>query len=324
MSRAQRRALAASLLLAVAFTVFAYVTTQAKSLRAASPWQADPYDAVVSFTLFLVPALAAVATARSWLCRGGAPQPAHRLDQLLRAARLAVLLVAATAATDWAAVALRAERERWGAPTPWLVAALLPLTAGAARCLWLLRRATREPAPAPRPDERRRPGGDWLDDLVLLAAPIADLTAAAGLLRRHLVAAAAGLSLLAGAGLVTGQALGEGWPGPLVALLELSVFTSGFFAFCLLGDAVLRITGTGAPWSPARAAAFAAALAVPVSGGLRAAVWRLAGLPGTVDSPARLLALMAGCALLAGIATLAAVHARRRPGPTRSGPGRDQ
>ncbi|KJS52866.1 hypothetical protein [Streptomyces rubellomurinus] len=313
MSRAQRRALTASLLLAVAFTVFAYVTTQAKGLRAASPWQADPYDAVVSFTLFLVPALAAAATARSWLCRGAAPQPGHRVDQLLRAARLGVLLVAATAATDWAAVALRAERERWGAPTVWLIAALVPLTAGAARCLRLLRRATREPAPAPPPEERRRPGGDWLDDLVLLAAPIADLTTAAALLRRHLVAAAAGLSLLAAAGLVAGQAIGEGRPGPLVALVELSVFTCGFFAFCLLGDAVLRIAATGSPWSPARAAAFAAALAVPVSGSLRSALWHLAGLPGTADSPGRLLALMAGCALLAATATLTAARARHLP-----------
>ncbi|MBV2153068.1 hypothetical protein [Kitasatospora sp. SUK 42] len=307
MSRAQVRALWAAFALAVGFTAFAYVTTQVRPLRAASPWRADPYDAVVSFTLFLVPALAGLSAVRAWLCRGGGPQPGYRVDQLLRAARLGVAMVAVTAATDVTAAVLRAERELWDGRTAWLIAALLPLGAGVLWCLALLRRAVRELPP----EERRRPGGDWLDDLVLLAAPLADLGAVARLLRRHLVAAAAALSLLAGALVVTGQAVGEGWPGGLLALAELTVFGSGFFAFCLLCDALLRIAAPPRPPGAARAAAFAAALAVPVSGGLREAVWSLAGLPGEVDTPARLLALMAGCAVLAGTATLGAVRALR-------------
>ncbi|MFE5581924.1 hypothetical protein [Kitasatospora sp. NPDC056531] len=306
MNGTQRRALWGALALALAFTGFAYVTTQARTLRAASPWQADPYDAVVSFTLFLVPALTAVTTVRALLCRGGGPQPGYRVDQLLRAARLGVALVAATVATDATAAALRAERELWDGRTAWLIAALLPLAAGAGRCLVLLRRAGRELPP----EERRRPGGDWLDDLAQLAAPLADLGAATRFLRRHIVAAAAGLSLLAGALVVAGQAGGEGWPGRQLALAELTVFFSGFFAFCLLCDALLRIAVTPRRPGAGRAAAFAAALAVPVSGGLRDTLWPLAGLPGEVDSPARLMALMAVCALLAGTAALVVVRVR--------------
>ncbi|MFF2141625.1 hypothetical protein [Kitasatospora sp. NPDC058190] len=305
MSRTQRRALWGALALAVGFTGFAYVTTQARTLRAASPWQADPYDTVVSFTLFLVPALTALTAVRASLCRGGGPQPGYRVDQLLRAARLGVALVAATVATDATAAALRAERELWDARTAWLIAALLPLAAGAGWCLVLLRRAGREVPP----EERRRPGGDWLDDLVLLAAPLADLGVATRFLRRHIVAAAAGLSLLAGALVVTGQAGGEGWPGWQLALAELTVFFSGFFAFCLLCDALLRIAAMPRRPGAGRAAAFAAAAAVPVSGGLRDALWSLVGLPGAVDSAVRLLGLMAGCAVLAGAATLVAVRA---------------
>ncbi|MET8629189.1 hypothetical protein ABZW30_36570 [Kitasatospora sp. NPDC004669] len=306
MSGTQRRALWGALALAVGFTAFAYVTTQARMLRAVIPWQADPYDAVVSFTLFLVPALAALTVVRAWLCRGGGPQPGYRVDQLLRAARLGAALVAATVATDATAAVLRAERELWDGRTTWLIAALLPLGTGAGWCLTLLRRAVRELPP----EERRRPGGDWLDDLALLAAPLADLGAVTRFLRRHTVAAAAGLSLSAGALVVSGQAAGEGWPGWQLAVVELAVFVSGFFAFCLLSDVLLRIAVTRPRPGAGRAAAFAAALAVPVSGGLRDAVWSLAGLPGEVDSPARLLALMAVCALLAGAVTLVAVRVR--------------
>ncbi|MFF2080258.1 hypothetical protein ACFVXG_36550 [Kitasatospora sp. NPDC058162] len=271
MSTTQVRALWSALALAVAFTGFAYATTQARALRAASPWQADPYDAVVSFTLFLVPALAGLTAVRARLCRGGGPQPGYRVDQLLRAARLGAALVAVTVATDATAAALRAEHERWDGRTAWLIAALLPLAAGAARCLAGLRRAARELPPG----ERRRPGGDWLNDLALLAAPLVDLGAATRFLRRHIVAAAAALSGSAAALVVAGQAVGEGWPGGWLVLVEVTVFAAGFFAFCLLSDALLRIAAPARPPGAARAAAFAAALAVPVSGacGRRCGRW---------------------------------------------------
>ena len=57
------RALLGATLLGVAFTVFAALTTQDRAVRAHSPWQDDPYDALVSFTQLLVPVMVAAAVA---------------------------------------------------------------------------------------------------------------------------------------------------------------------------------------------------------------------------------------------------------------------
>jgi hypothetical protein len=82
-----------------AFTVFAYVTTQLHAVRAGSPWQDDPYDTVVTFTMFSVPLLGAITALRALLCRRGEPLPLYRIHQLLRAALVNTLLVAVTLAT---------------------------------------------------------------------------------------------------------------------------------------------------------------------------------------------------------------------------------
>lgn len=71
-----RSALLAALAGGVMFTVFAYVTTQMRSVRSGSPWQDDPYDTVVTFTMFFVPFLVLLMTLRLPLCRRGEPLPA--------------------------------------------------------------------------------------------------------------------------------------------------------------------------------------------------------------------------------------------------------
>jgi hypothetical protein len=60
---------------AIAFTAFAFLTTQARGLRAHSPWQDDPYDVVVSFTQFVVPAIALGVAVRMQRFRRDLPQP---------------------------------------------------------------------------------------------------------------------------------------------------------------------------------------------------------------------------------------------------------
>jgi hypothetical protein len=80
-------ALWASLAGAIAFTAFAYVTTQDHAVRAGSPWQDDPYDGVVSFTEFLVPALAMLIAVRALLLRRPEPQPVFRVKDAPRGAR---------------------------------------------------------------------------------------------------------------------------------------------------------------------------------------------------------------------------------------------
>ena len=320
------------LAVAIAFTAFACVTTQVHAVRAGSPWQDDPYDGVVSFTMFLVPALAALATTRTALYRRGTPQPVHRVDQLLRAAALSTALVAATMVTDWSAVTLRADRQLWTSQTPWLVTALVPLTASAAAGLVLQRRAARQLPSA----QRRQADGDWLDDLALLAdastarlpgplrrqASRLDSRAATGFARRHLFALAAAASLSAGLLLAIGQTLGEGWPGPLLFLTETAVNAGGLLAFSVLCNATLRIAvprdaGNRRPrtrdWSrAARSAATAAAVAMPVSGALRDTVWTLVGHVQRTSSPAELASLVFASAALTGVVTCALSLAHRR------------
>ncbi|MCC9309530.1 hypothetical protein LN042_21030 [Kitasatospora sp. RB6PN24] len=316
-------ALRFSFALAAAFTVFAYVTTQVRAVRTGSPWQDDPYDAVVSFTVFLVPALSALTALRALLCRGGRPQPAHRVDQLLRAACLSTVLVAATTAADCTAAVLHADHAYWNGGTPWLIASLVPLAVAAAVGLLLQWQAFGR---LPRPTGRLPENGDWLADLALLvelvtarlpgplrhpAARLAPGTAAQ-FARHHITAVAATASLTAGLGLAVDQAVGEGAPGPLLFVIKVGIASGGFFAFCTLCNSVLRIAvpgRTGGRWRRAiRRAAAAAALAVPVATGLRDP---LRPVIGPVDTLGELAGLLLGAALLAGAVTFAAALARQ-------------
>ncbi|MER6952149.1 hypothetical protein ABT294_49885 [Nonomuraea sp. NPDC000554] len=74
--RALAQALWASLACALAFTAFACVATQNKLVRQGGPWRHDPYDLVVSLTIFLVPALAALIVARGRLPSRDGRRPA--------------------------------------------------------------------------------------------------------------------------------------------------------------------------------------------------------------------------------------------------------
>lgn len=332
-------ALLASAVGAAAFTLFAYLTTQVRAVRAGSPWQGDPYDAVVTFTMFFVPALGALGAARALLCRRDQPLPRYRLAQVLRAALVCTLLVAGTVAADWAAVAVRAERAAWNAGTPWLVASLLPLTGLTAAGLLLHRRAVRRlSGPVRGTGGADRTDGDWLDDLAplvrLLAgsrgsrslsrtraaravAALAGSDGAPGFVRLRFTPLAAAAALGAGLLVVTGLASGEGWPGPALFALETAVFAGGTFAFVMLCNGVLRfavLPPVSRRRRAARAAATAGALALPASLGLRDTVWQLLGLGEAVDSVGQLAAVVLTCALLTGaLAFVVAATVARRP-----------
>ncbi|WP_157535744.1 hypothetical protein [Kitasatospora mediocidica] len=296
-------------------TVFAYVTTQVHVVRAGSPWQSDPYDTVVTFTMFFVPLLGSAGAVRALLCRRDEPLPLYRVEQLLRAALVCTLLVAATAATDWAAVAARADRELWNRGTPWLIASLVPLTGVAVAGLLLHRRAVRL-LPKPPDGGRHRPDGDWLDDI----APLADALArhshavrglAAGadwshvlvFVRRRFTALAAAAAIAAGLLVATGLALGEGWPGPLLYAVETTVFAGGTFAFLGICNSVLRLAAPRTAPKARRAARTAGTVGtatLPVLLALRDAMWRALGLGSQVDSVGQLAAATLAGALFTG------------------------
>ncbi|WP_157849635.1 hypothetical protein [Streptomyces novaecaesareae] len=299
------------------FTAFAYATTQLRAVRTGSPWQGDPYDTVVTFTMFFVPLLGALGPVRALLCRRDEPLPLYRVEQILRAALVCTLLVAATAATDWAAVAARADRELWNRGTPWLIGSLVPLTAVAVAGLLLQRRAVRL---LPRAsDEGRRPAdGDWLDDVLplldvlarpsrtargLAVRPVRGRGGAIGFVRARFTVLAAAGALGAGLLVATGLAVGEGWQGPLLFAVETAVFAGGTFAFLEICNGVLRFAVPSAVSGVRRAArigATAGAAALPVALALRDALWRALGLGGRVDSMGGWAAVALAGALLTG------------------------
>ncbi|MEU4584432.1 hypothetical protein AB0F92_20400 [Kitasatospora aureofaciens] len=303
---------------AAAFTLFAYLTTQVRVVRAGSPWQDDPYDAVVTFTMFFVPLLATLGGARALLCRRDRPLPRYRVEQVLRAALVCTLLVAATLATDWAAVAVRADRASSDGGTPWLIASLLPLTGMTAESLLLHRRAIqRLPEPVCGAEDS---GGDWLDDLAplanLLAGPrsrrgralgaLIGRSAVLGFVRLHFAPLAAAAALAAGLLVATGLASGEGWPGLPLFTVETAVFAGGTFAFVMISNSALRFAASPPASKTRRAARIATtagALALPASLALRDTVWQLLGFGDQVDSIGQWAAVSLACALLTGTLT---------------------
>ncbi|MBV6695772.1 hypothetical protein KV557_01365 [Kitasatospora aureofaciens] len=303
---------------AAAFTVFAYLTTQVHAVRAGSPWQDDPFDTVVTFTLFFVPLLVALGAVRALLCRRDRPLPRYRVEQVLRTALVCTLLVAATLAADWAAVAARADRELWNNGTPWLVASLLPLTGVTAAGLLLHRRTVRLlPGTA-------RGRGDWLDDVVPLVnmltgrhsrvgrklAVLIGHSNVLGFVRSRFTALAAAAALAAGLLVATGLASGEGWPGMLLFSVETTVFACGTFAFVVICNGALRFAApppTSRVRRAARIATTTGALALPISLALRDTIWQLLGLGNQTDSLGQWAVVTLAGALLTGALTFSVV-----------------
>ncbi len=306
--------------------VFAVLTTQVHSIRAASPWQDDPYDTAISFTKFFVPLVTLTAGLRLLVWRQASPQPAYRARQLLRAASVVTILIALTLVTDWLALTLRADHELWNQETPWLAASLIPLTCLAVASAGQQRRAARL-LPL---YNRRDPGGDWLDDL----APIVAVAAAhaphrAGqwvnpaaaehlvtAIRRHFVSIAAATSAAVALIVITGVDIGEGGLSPTLFMVELWIFLSGTFGFVLVASAALHVVALpqrGRVRSAGRAAAAAGALCVPVSMALRDLIWTGVGMEGNLSTPEQLFVLTLVCASIAAVLTLAVSLLTPRP-----------
>lgn len=324
---AVRTALVGAVLNAILFVVFGYVTTQAKSVRKGSPWQDDPYDAVVTFTFFCVPILVLLIVLRFPLCRRAEPLPLYRVTQLLRASGIATALVSLTYAADWIASATGAQRSLWDSGTPWLIGALGVVTVPTALA-WLFHVRARRLLPV---RIGRQEGGDWLQDAQLLADLLGRRfpralgwlsgwmvrTDATAWIRRRFTVIVVVASLLGGVGLAGSQMKEDGFSS--LFFIEGAWFAGGMFAFAIICDALLRLTVRPAPTGPLRRAASVAvtagALALPVSMGLRRSIWSAIGFTGTIDTPAQYAGLTFSCALVMFALVFAVVFlrsARRR------------
>ncbi len=99
------------------FVAFAFAAKEIRVLYVHSPWEDDPYDAVVSFTIFFVPLLIGLCIVRVPLCRRQQPLPISRVVGLLRGSRVVLGAVLLTLIADWIAVAVRANVAAWNSST---------------------------------------------------------------------------------------------------------------------------------------------------------------------------------------------------------------
>ena len=234
-ARAALAAVRAALGAAVVFEALTVVATHDKAVRAASPWQDDPYDAMVSLAQFTVPVLALVIALRLLVWR--APGGPDRAQQTARAAGLMTALAGLTAAFEWAALAGGRHRSAWDAWTAVLVGGLAVTSVLAVSASVLLVRG-------------RRPRGsargwrhDWLGDAVLLGGRVPVLgrwlgPEAAAWTRERAWPVFVALSLLASAALTAAQAVGERWTDPLLVVWMLGVGTASNLAFCVISNAL--------------------------------------------------------------------------------------
>ncbi|WP_217553719.1 hypothetical protein [Streptomyces sp. GbtcB6] len=217
------------------FEALTLLATQDKTVRAASPWQDDPYDVAVSLTQFTVPVLALVIALRllAWQAPGGA----DRAWQTVRAVAAMTTLVGLTVVSEWAAVIARVPAPVPGAWTSALIGGLVANSVLTAVSAVLLVRWHR----------RRAPSGrwryDWLGDALFVCRRIPvprrwvgpDVAA---WVRRHAMTVFVTLSTLAAAAITGAQAVGEDWTDPLLIAWFLIVAATSNLAFCVISNAV--------------------------------------------------------------------------------------
>lgn len=293
-----------SLALAVVFEALTVLETQDKTVRAASPWQDDPYDVMVSLAQFTVPMLALAIALRLFAWR--APGGADRVQQTMRAAGAMVTLVGLTVVSEWAAVIAKTSASSSGTWPSVLIGGLVVnslLTAVAAVSLGRCRRP------------RRSAGGwrsDWLGDAVFLCRRIPVLRRwvgpyAAVWVRRRAMTVFVTLSTLAAAALTSAQAIGERWTDALLIAWFLIVVATSHLAFCVISNAVAGFIARP-PRTRARriteASAVAGCVAISAATAFRDALWALFGT-GSLTSVPALAALTLGAGLVASLVTAA-------------------
>ncbi|MBY8882137.1 hypothetical protein [Actinacidiphila acidipaludis] len=285
---------------ATAFEAQALLDTQSRTVRAASPWQDDPYHSVVFLAALAVPVLAAAVAARLLLWR--APGGPDRARQTARAAATAIVLVTLALGFEWAAFLGRRHHAVWSAWTWVLVAgaaaaSVLTVPAGVLLARCRLPRADRGPW-----------RHDWLDDAIALGGLVPGLRhratpEAAAWVRRHATGLIVALSTLAAAAGVTAQAVGEDWTDPLLIGWALVALTASNVALCAVANAVAGFVARPPRSRNGRVAEVslvAGCVAVPVAVAFHGALWSAVGHGALTSVPA-----LAALTLGAGTATSA-------------------
>ena len=325
-----RRAVLGTLLVAAMFAPYALAAKEVPALYQHVPWRDDPYDAVISFTIFFVLLLAGLIMLRIPLCRAGKPLPLWRLVGLMRACQVTLAAVLLTAVGEWVAVALRANLGSWNGATNVTILLLAVITAVTAAAYFQLRSATKWLPPA-RLRDAREP--DWIADAVLVAEQLAGWlgpfrtvavrvlrwvdTRVVGAGRRHPVMAAAMLALMFGIALAASLAREEGL-APIL-LLFIGVAASGMFACMVTAGAYVGLVHSAHPSKGLRRRAIDALVvstaSVPVTLAFRDWLWWIAGAQSGGVSAERLTLLLSIVAASLFVIVLAAETAGRAYAP---------
>lgn len=308
----------ASLVTSGVFEASTLPATQDKTVRAASPWQDDPYDVVVSLAQFTVPVLAAVIALRllAWRAPGGA----DRARQTVRAAGAMTTLVGLTVASEWAAVVAGTRGPVPGAWTSVLIGGLVANSVLTAVSAALLLRRRRRWGPSGRWRD------DWLGDALYVCGRVPVLRRwagpqAAAWVRRRAMTVFVTLSMLAAAAVTGAQAVGEHWRDPLLTVWFLSVAATSDLAFCVISNAVAGFVARpprGRSRRIAEVSVVAGCVAISAATAFRDALWPVFGT-GTLTSVPALAALTLGAGLATSLVTAALLLAYLPRDPSRRG-----
>jgi hypothetical protein len=294
----------ASVGVACLFEVLTLTATQDKTVRAASPWQDDPYDAMVSLAEFTVPMLALVIALRLLVWR--APGGPDRERQMVRAALAMIALVGLTLIFEWAAVVAGAHapyRNTWASLLIGGLAAASTVTV-VVTVLLVRRRGSHGPW-----------RHDWLGDVVLVCGRVPVVRRwvtpqAAAWVRRRALTVFVVLSVLAAVGLAGSLAVGERWTNPLLIAWALVVVTTSNLAFCVISNAVAGFVARPPGRRVAETSVVAGCLAIQVTVAFRNPLWAGFGA-GSLRSVPALVALTLGAGLATSLITACVLLARR-------------
>lgn len=120
---AVRRATSVAFVASLCFAIFFVASTQIDAIRAQSPWEQDPWDAVISFTSQLVAAVGIITAMRCVPLILGAEDLAL-MRRVLRGIDLIVAAITVTIVVDLIALVTGAGDRSSGGATAWLVGTL--------------------------------------------------------------------------------------------------------------------------------------------------------------------------------------------------------
>ncbi|MGH7693108.1 MAG: hypothetical protein ACREOA_10405 [Candidatus Dormibacteria bacterium] len=307
---------------AVAFFVPLTATKAVPSVYHHAPWLNDPYDVVISFTMFFVPLAAACLAVQVLLCVRSEALSVRRVGAILRASRVIVFAAAIEIVTDWVALGLGANRAAWtGAQTGLEVSLLALATATTAiACLFLVR-APRLPGGMSRPQQGEVT--DWLGDAVILArresrrlGSYAHLAirlvewseeAVLPRMRRHPVWTAAGASAAFSLTVLGWQAYREDYLTS-VALIAICLGFCGMFAFTMGAGSYFGLIASTRPSCGIERRGIDASVvgcgAAILALAFRKFLWPIVGSDSSSAGPSQFALLVGGAVLLSFAATL--------------------